>query len=140
MGEYPSIQQLDRTAGLLHVINPPMDQRDRSQLVIAPFSPPPEDWRRTMSPRLGGVLDGRANVLRSNHFKINPAQIPFHITLYHVKIYKYERSTAADRNESFTLINNNLVADVKDTDTLITYAVMRAVKNDHPEWQVCPRP
>ena len=35
-----------------------------------PENPGPEQmWRQTMSPRAGGVLDPKTQIVRSNHFK-----------------------------------------------------------------------
>ena len=35
----------------------------------SPNLPAPADWRKSLSPRVGGILNPQTQIVRSNHFK-----------------------------------------------------------------------
>jgi hypothetical protein len=135
MSEYPSVQRMvdTRSPAITAIVAPTHRAAAPTDMQLS--LPPPDNWRMRQEDRIGLVLDGVANVLRSNHFKIDPHSIPSFIYLYHVSIYRYERDNMTLQQDKDGK-DFNLASDTKDTDVLQTYAIMRALRAMHPEWEV----
>ena len=54
-----------------------MDKRKRDFDDYEASMPPPEEWRKLLSPRVGGILNPEAQIVRSNHFKGELAVLSF---------------------------------------------------------------
>ena len=67
-------------------LNPPMEDRIRD-FDESPNLPAPADWRKSLSPRVGGILNPQTQIVRSNHFK---GQI---ICIYKTTLYDNIRVT-----------------------------------------------
>ena len=98
MGELPAISSLltsTSSPDILRILNPPSADRAQRQALIAQYAMPPhEEWR--LSHRAGKPLTGQ--IIRSNHFLINPACLPSALHHYHVHLYKCEK----DGSRSYT--------------------------------------
>ena len=53
---------------MIQALNPPMEDRIRD-FDESPNLPAPADWRKSLSPRVGGILNPQTQIVRSNHFK-----------------------------------------------------------------------
>jgi hypothetical protein len=110
MGELPEINNLVRNsrictdAGILEIIAPPHEERDRSVLVqgmqalsLVPKEtiPPLQPWRLLQS---AGAMLTEKHVIRSNFFKVPTANIPETIVLYHIEI---RRKMKGEGNQGF---------------------------------------
>ena len=151
MGEYPSVASLALDNGLVDILHPPVDRRDRSALTSLPGQPKLTDLRMTLSPRAGAVLDMTQNVLRANHFLVDLGVALQQIIHYCVKVFKYELHRTVDASASSAsasasadgssggseLILNlkrNLVLDTAGADSILTVQLIKQVLSEHPEW------
>jgi hypothetical protein len=106
---------------ILAVINPPASERNRSALVTNPRLPAHNPARMTTP--IGNALT--THTVRSNHFKMNFANIPGTIYHYHVHIYKVNSKTG----------ETGATDCINDEDTRITIGLMDRLRIRHPDWK-----
>eukprot|EP01036_Dinobryon_divergens_P026494 gene26494-35157_t len=105
---------------IMAVISPPASERDRSALVAASSTklPPQAAWR--MSNPIGRKLDSG---VKANFFALNPEKMSGAIYVYHVHIYKIDRTGTIDP-----------VDVASKEDFRITTSLLLNLRNKHPEW------
>lgn len=134
MGEVVSVQALLKSGGMqdkdiLAVINPPDSERERLHLLDAVSSasssrtlPPHADWRNL--PKIGKPLDPSNQIVRSNHFLVDPKNIKT-LFQYVVHMYRFNR----DGTEATTDC-------AADEDSRVNVELMVELTRRHPEWRV----
>lgn len=127
MGELPSLMSVLSGPGMTdtdiaRVICPPPAQRNRETEVSGADTkqPPLAEWRMTTPI---GVNLSAAHVVRANHFRVNPTNIPGALYKYHVHIYSINID-GSDKEE---------VAATEDV--RITIGLMTKLRTRHPEWE-----
>jgi hypothetical protein len=88
MTQNPRISDL----AISKIISPSMMERfERSERAenLQKVMPPRESWR--FSKQAGVVLDNMTQIVRCNHFNINPAHLPDTIYHYNIAVFKYNR-------------------------------------------------
>ena len=135
---------------IMAVISPPASERDRSALVAASSTklPPQAAWRYTIiheypyyiyhritfkkktdffifhPKRMANPVGRRLDAgVKANFFAMNPARMSGAIYVYHVHIYKVDRSGTIDTED---------VASKEDV--RITTSLLLNLRNKHPEW------
>lgn len=110
---------------ILAVINPPLAERNRADLITDVRLPGHAAWRNSNS--IGAVLDMNTNTIRSNHFRVDTTKLPGRIFHYAVHMYRYNMSGArGDEDIVPKEDNRNLTA------------ILKSLLAKHPEWSKGP--
>jgi hypothetical protein len=117
MGEVEAICTASRGPGMtdrdiLAVIAPPENERLASRAALVREPRMPAHAAQRQSTAIGAIL-GPQHLLRTNHFKLNPAHLPARYFHYHVHLYKLfpdgsmsdDVSTKEDFRVSVTLLH-----------------------------------
>ena len=128
MGQVSSVCALAREVisddSILDVINPTRAKRNRSEhLQIKEFNLPPHAKWRESTP-IGAVLDGKDQIIRSNHFKVDIKGITRTMYQYAVHMYKYFDGRPDD------------IDCAAKEDARVAASLVLQVRDNHPEWRI----
>ena len=135
-----SIQALVTAAGMserdiLAVVNPPIADRDRLNLLDATYSleqaykptskmlPAHAAWRNT--PKIGKTLNPETQVVRSNHFRIDVKDFKSSISQYVMHLYRYDRKDVEATEDC-----------AQTEDSRLTTQLIISLRDNHPEWNI----
>jgi len=122
MANLQTTEMSDRN--ILAVINPPAAERVRTVSTV--LLPPHETWR--FAPRIGKALDPRSQIIRANHFQIDPRGVPGALFQYAVHIYPFEFISKDFAKED----------SAGKEDSRILMALLLEMRKKHPEWETAP--